>query len=309
HAVVSVSVNAQGIEMSVSAEVWEKSPSMVRAQVLEASEAKLVGSTMVTDGEQTWVYDPAMNRVMVGPAGDVETPLPQEMLSSLQETIQKILDDSDVTLEGQASVAGREAYKLTLVPREDADSDIFPGDGTSTIWVDKEKWIVLKAEYAAGSFGQGQMEVQSFELNPGIADELFQFDLPEGVEVVEFESQEIEPLSLDTASEQAGFTVLVPDYVPETTTLVEVFKAGDSVVLRYDHSPDVSFTVVQGPELKGPPPLGSSQDLTVRGHSATAVTDESGGNTFLYWNEDGVTITVAGHISFDEALRVAESLQ
>ena len=93
HAVVNVSVNAQGIEMSASAEVWEKSPSMVRAQVLESSETKLVGSTMVSDGEQTWLYDPTLNRVIVGPAGDMETPLPQEMVSSLQETIQKILDD------------------------------------------------------------------------------------------------------------------------------------------------------------------------------------------------------------------------
>ena len=84
---------------------------------------------------------------------------------------------------------------------------------------------------------------------------------------------------------------------------------GDAVVLRYNHSTQVSFTIIQGPELSGPPPVGQSQDITVRGQSATVITDEAGGNTFLYWIEDGVTVTVAGHISLDDALEVAESLQ
>ncbi len=309
HAVVSVSVNAQGIDMSATAEVWEKTPGMFRAEVLEASEAELIGSTMVSDGQQAWFFDPTLNRVMVGPAGEMETPLPQEMLSSMQEAIQKILDVSDVSLEGQEAVAGREAYKLILIPKEGTDGGLFPGEGTSTLWVDKEKWIILKATYEGSAFGQGFMEVQSFELNPGLADSLFRFAVPEGAEVVEVESQEIEPLTLDEARAQAGFPVLVPEYVPSGTTLIEVFGAGDSVVLRYNHSPDVSFTVVQGPELNGPPPLGSTQDLTVRGQSATATTDQVGGNTFLYWSENGVTITVAGHIGLDEALQVAESLQ
>jgi hypothetical protein len=82
-----------------------------------------------------------------------------------------------------------------------------------------------------------------------------------------------------------------------------------SFVLRYDHSPDVSFTVFQGPEEVGPPSLGQTQNLTVRGQEATAITDETGGNTFLYWAEGDITVTVAGRISLDEALKVAESLE
>jgi hypothetical protein len=90
---------------------------------------------------------------------------------------------------------------------------------------------------------------------------------------------------------------------------VEVFKSGDSIIQRYDHSPDVAFTVIQGLEPAGPPPLGQTQGITVRGQSATLVSDEEGGNTFLYWTEGEVSITVAGHIGLDEALKVAESLR
>jgi len=317
HAVVTVNVNIQGLELSATAEVWEKSPDKLRAEVLQASQAELVGMTLVSDGQQGWVYDPAHKQVTVGPAAEIETPLPQEMLSSLQDVIQQVLDVSNVELAGEEAVAERQAYKLTLTPKENAPPEMFAGDGTMTLWVDKEQWIVLKATYEASTFGQGSIEVQSFELNPGLADDIFRFEVPEGVEVIDTASQQIEPLTLDEAKTQAGFPLLVPGYVPEGATLIEVFKATESFVLRYDHSPQVSFTVVQGEKLSQIAPLESAaatmaatlQDVTVRGREATAITDEAGGNTLLYWSENGVTVMVAGHISLDEALKVAESLE
>ena len=61
HAIVVAEVNAQGIELSVTAEVWEQTPNKVRAEVLEASEASLVGTTLVNDGANGWFYEPARN--------------------------------------------------------------------------------------------------------------------------------------------------------------------------------------------------------------------------------------------------------
>lgn len=309
HAIVTASINAQGIDMSVTAEVWEKAPNLIRAQVLDATEPNLAGMLMVNDGQKAWVYEPSRNKVMVGPPSDMETPLPPEMLSSLQQTIQEILDVSDVELAGEESVAGREAYKLTISPREDSEQKVFPGNGTATVWVDKEEWFLLKADYVASAFGTGSMEVQSFELNPGLSDDLFHFDVPEGATVVDVESQKPVPMTLDEARAEANFPLLVPDYVPDGATLIDVFRVQDSYVLRYDHSPKVSFAIVQGPEMAGPPPMGLSEDATVRGHEATLFFDEPGGNTLLYWTEDGITITVAGHIPQSDALQVAESLK
>jgi outer membrane lipoprotein-sorting protein len=309
HAVVAVDVNAQGIEMSVVAEVWEQSPNKVRAKVLTASEERLVGATIVNDGQQGWYYEPSRNRVMVGAASEMETPLPQEMLGGLQEAIQQVLDATNVELEGEEEIAGRQAYKLVASPKEGSTEEILPGNGTATLWVDKEQWIVLKATYEASAIGQGSMEVQSFELNPGLPEDLFAFEVPEGATVVDVEAQKPVPLTLDEARAAVSYPLLVPQYVPAGATLIEVLKAGDAIVQRYNHSTEVSFTIIQGPELSGPPPVGQSQDLTVQGYSATAITDEAGGNTFLYWTADGVTVTVAGHISLDEALKVADSLQ
>jgi hypothetical protein len=55
-------------------------------------------------------------------------------------------------------------------------------------------------------------------------------------------------------------------------------------------------------------PTGQKTEVTVRGQTANLIAD-SLGNNFLTWVEDGVTITIAGHISQDEILKVAESLQ
>ncbi len=46
----------------------------------------------------------------------------------------------------------------------------------------------------------------------------------------------------------------------------------------------------------------------MRGQTANLIAD-SLGNNFLTWVEDGVTITIAGRISQDEIMKVAESLQ
>jgi outer membrane lipoprotein-sorting protein len=312
HAVVSASLNAQGIEMSATAEVWEKSPNKLRAMVLETSQAEFEDTVLVTDGQQAWYYDPSQNRVLVGPVGEIETPLPQQLIGEMQEMIQVVLDTSEVELAGEEAVAGNAAYKLILTPKEGEDGQepaAFPGNGTVTLWVDKEQWFVLKATYEAGSLGQGSLEVRSFELNPGLSDEMFTFDAPQGATVIDVESQQPMALTLEEARAQAEFPLLVPTYLPRGATLVEVFKVGGSIILRYDHSPDVSFTVVQGPEPMGPPSGGQAEPLTLRGQSATAVSDEAGGNSFLYWLEDGLMMSVGGHLPLDEAIQVAESLQ
>jgi hypothetical protein len=55
-------------------------------------------------------------------------------------------------------------------------------------------------------------------------------------------------------------------------------------------------------------PNGQATEVTVRGQAGTLLTNDQG-NSFLTWEEEGVTITIAGRISQDQILQVAESLQ
>jgi outer membrane lipoprotein-sorting protein len=310
HAVVNASVNAQGVEISATAEIWEGAPNKVRVQILQSSDPDLAGVLAVSDGQQAWYYEPAKNRVQVAPAGQIEMPLPQQLLGSMQEAIQQVLEASNVELAGEETVLGREAYKLVLSPKEGTTQELYPGNGTATLWVDKEQWFVLKAAYQADAFGQGSMEVQSFELNPGLADDLFRFTPPEGTELEEVHIEVPEPLTLDQAKAQALFQLLVPEYVPEGATLVEVFKMGSDIYLEYNQPPDNSFSIVQSIATGGSSPVGGpAKQIMIRGHDATLVTDEQETKAFLRWIENGVLIAIAGNISPDEAIKVAESLK
>ena len=94
-------------------------------------------------------------------------------------------------------------------------------------------------------------------------------------------------------------------------TLVEVLAMMDkAIILHYDHS-ETSFTVIEGTiDDRMPLPTGTQEtEVSVRGRTATLFSDEAGGSSLLTWEEDGVAITIAGHISQDEIVKVAESLQ
>jgi outer membrane lipoprotein-sorting protein len=316
HAVVEFSVQAEDmdVDMNVVVELWEKRPTKLRAEVLEANEAEFEGVISVTDGERAWLYHPGENVVVTGALGDLESdeiPVdPQQVIGLMEEGIQWAMDNFDVKLAGEEELNGVATYKLEFTPREDEDYPMpIPADAKATLWVEKERWIALQAHVDGSSFGEGWVRVRSFEFNTGLDDALFQFEIPEGAEVIDIADMEPVPLTLDEAEAQAEFDLLVPTYEPDGVTLIEVLQVDEAFVLRYDHS-TTSFTIVQGdlPQPMQQSPSGEAAEVTVRGQTATLVTDDTG-NSFLTWTEDGVSIAIAGHISADEIVKVAESLQ
>ncbi len=311
HGVLEVNVQVQGMDESAVVELWEKMPNQFRAEVLESSKSELVGTISVTDGERAWMYNPVDNEVLAGDLGKLEMDEeidPGQMIQMMEEIIQRVSDTSDVELLGEEEISGVATYKLEFTPRQDAQETVLPVGSVATLWVEQERWIVLQAHFIGDMFGEGWLHVRSFEFNTGIPDEQFQFEIPQGAEVIEVEDIRPTSITLDEAREQADFGLLVPAYVPEEATLIEVFTVRGAFVLYYDHS-EISFTVMQGslPEMREEP-SGEAVEVTVRGQTGTLITDEQG-NSFLTWEEEGVIVTIAGHIGQDQILQVAESLQ
>jgi outer membrane lipoprotein-sorting protein len=308
HAVLVVDIKGQGAEENLTVEVWEKKPDKFRAEVLKSSNPDHAGAVTVANGQQVWMYQPSKNEVVVGEVGPEEPSGPRDVIREVDKVIQRALDTSEVNLAGEEDVAGRKTYKLELTPT-DAEDALLPAGSTATLWVDQEDWFVLQAEISGDLLGYGLMSVQSFELNPGLDDGRFHFDIPEGAKVTNMEDKRPTPITLDEARARAGFPLLLPGYVPEGVTLIEVLAMGQAIILRYDHSP-ISFTIIQGSgDDTMPLPAGGQQsEVTVRGQTATLFSD-GGSSHLLTWTENGVVITIAGHISQDEILKVAESLQ
>ncbi|HEM61752.1 MAG TPA: DUF4367 domain-containing protein [Chloroflexi bacterium] len=308
HGVLELSLNALGMDEEMVVEVWEKAPNKTKAKMLESSKSEYEGSVVVSDGEQIWVYMPEDNKVLVGEIGPGEPSSPRYAIEMMEKVIQYVADTSNVRLLGEEAVAGVPTYKLEFTPKE-GDEAFLPAGSTATLWVDQERWVVLQAHLIGDAVGEGWMRVRSFEINTGLDDGIFVFEVPVGAEVQSVESTEPIPLTLEEARSEAPL-LLVPQYVPEGCTLVRVFKVAESYVLHYDDSVSTAFTVVQGPALSPEDlPLGKSSQVTVRGREATLTTNEVSGNTFLSWEEGEYTVTIAGQIVADEILAVAESLQ
>lgn len=307
HGVLEFAVRGLDEDQEMVIEVWEKKPNKTRVETLESSDPELAGAVVVGDGQQVWMYLPAENQVMVSEVGSDEPSSPRDMIQFMEEMIERMLDASEVKLVGEEDVAGAATYKLEL-SRKEGEEAVLPVDAKVTLWVDQERWVVLRAHLVSDLVGEASMRVRSFELNTGLADDLFQFEIPEGAHVTNVESSQPVPLTLDEAKAQADF-LLVPSYVPEGATLINVFSVEGAYVLHYDHS-TTSFTIMQGwSPAEGEIPTGQTREVTVRGQAATLITDAAMGNSFLTWVENGVTITIAGRVSQDEILKVAESLQ
>jgi outer membrane lipoprotein-sorting protein len=310
HAVVEFSIQTPEMEADVVVEMWEKQPDKFRAEVVETDDETFAGIVSVTDGQQGWIYHPGENEVVVGDLAELEMDgmsNPRQAIQLMEEGIQWVLDNSDVERVGEEDLDGVPTYILEFTPKEDAETEL-PIDGKGTLWVDQERWIALQAHFSGDLVGEGLMRVRSLELNPGVSDEQFRFEIPEGAHIIDAAELKPKPLTLDEAKEKAEFPLLVPSYVPEGATLVEVFEARGAFVLYYDHS-ETSFTVAQGmAEAIRETPSGETSEVTVRGQTATLVADGQG-HSFLAWTENGVNVAVIGRISQDEALKVAESLE
>lgn len=309
HGVLEFAVHNLGADEEVVVEVWEKRPDKTRIEMVESTDPELAGVLLVSDGEQTWTYVPADNRVLVAQVGPDEPSSPREIVQFMDEILERILDMCDVKLVGEEDVAGTATYKLEFTCG--GENTFLPEGTKATVWVDQERWVVLQAHFSGGALGEGWMRVRTYELNTGLGDSVFQFEIPEGAEVTEMEEAEpvpVIPLTLDEARERAEF-LMVPGYVPEGATLTDVVALEEAIVLVYDHSM-TSFTIMQGPSPRPDEnPLGKTKEVTVRGQPATLTTSAALGTSLLTWTENEITITVAGHIAEDEVLKVAESLQ
>ncbi len=313
HAIADLNVNSPDRKGTATVEVWAKKLSnaspptyQVRAQVQQSSDAQAQGATFVSDGKQFWVYAPSQNTVWKGTLAlwqQVNPNLPQ----SPQAALQQLLDVSTATLAGTESAAGHSAYKLQLAPKSGKSPQALTG-ATGTLWVDVSRWLPLQAAFNAGSMGQGQISFKTIEVNVGVPDSRFQFQVPAGAKVINADDLRPQHLSLSDAQKSTDFKLLQPTFLPSGATLVDVLKSGKAIILRYE-SPAGAFAIAQGIDNSGKPTGSTGKSVSVRGTTGTIYTSDDGKRVLLLWTENGVTSSVSGTLTSQDALKVAESLK
>lgn len=331
HAIVAIDFTSPERSGSLVVEGWmEKTGetdaagepiARLRIQVLEASEEGLKDTLVVSDGETFWLYNPAENTVITGSASEMGERGPTDpagAADALQRIVGEGLDALELTVVGEEQVAGKPTWKVDFTPKAETSAQLqLDGVIEGSMWVDEALAIPLKLTLDASDFGQGSVEVRNIETNTGLSAELFRFTPPPGAEVVQAAElvSRLQPRAstLEEARTDVSFALREPGYLPAGMSLVEVRVIGTGTVILNYTGESGSVSVVQSNEEVGrdrEPPAGSEvRTVAVGGATGTLITGGDGQGSLLRWEQDGIRYVVAGTISSDEALRVAEGLE
>lgn len=322
HSIVEAEINAQGERFHLVGEGWMDGEAR-RATVLEASVPELVGTLMVTDGTTGWLYHPEADKVLTGNRAQIEAYLadsaqgemPSQSLdiNSLSEMVDELLRISDETLVGSESIAGLDAWHLSLVPNAEAPAELSAAGGTVELWISKEYDLPLQLTYTGGALGEGRVTVREYDPKAALDAALFTFTPPAGVEVVEVATLLPEKMTLAEARQQAPFALLSTPQDSAEAALVRVGRLGSNYVQHFEGTLG-NWSLTQGTERpastgEGRSGLPNGSFVTVRGQPGFLISDAERGSTMLAWQEKGITIVLSGNFSREVALKLAESLQ
>ena len=327
HAIVEINVDSPEEKASATVEVWGRHEAdgsgAFRLVVLETDKAEAVGAVIISDSETVWAYSPAQGKVFTGtveeakaimeekqPAGNKLDMGTFEHPEIAEEAVGKLLEYFNASRIGIEKIADANAYAIELKPiPEQMPAEYTAIGGLLKVWIDQNRSVPLAAAYTGGSMGEVRVTALELEINQGVDESLFSFEIPAGAEVIRFADMKPESLTLDEAAASAEFDFLTPETLPEGATLVDVLNVRDTIVQRYTLTDGGSFSIAQGQTDGTPKPSTEAQAVEVRGEAGSLFISEDGGRVLLTWSEGDVFFYVAGDITADQALAIAESLK
>ena len=227
-----------------------------------------------------------------------------------EEAVAKLLEYFEASRTGTGTVANADAYQLELKPiPEQMPAEYTAVGGLINLWIDQSRSLPLAVAYTGGSMGEVSVTTQELEVNQGVDESLFIFDIPDGTKVVGFADMKPESISLDEAAASAEFEVLTPDAVPDGATLVDVLDVKGMIVQQYTLPEGGSFSIAQGKTDEAKKPSTQEQAVEVRGVAGSLFASEENDKTLLSWTEGEISFYVAGNITAEQALAIAESLK
>ncbi len=127
---------------------------------------------MITNGETLWRYSPLTMQVIIENLEDAGPGvLPREILFDYPSMF-------DITQVRDAMIQQRPAYLINLSPKEDGT-----GVREVKVWIDAEDSIARRMEWTDETGNRTTYILEEINVNPGIDDERFTFQVPEGVTV------------------------------------------------------------------------------------------------------------------------------
>ncbi|MDT9699153.1 DUF2092 domain-containing protein [Streptomyces sp. P17] len=140
--------------------------------------------SLIHNGKDIWGYDSASNEVFHGTAAESaekEKEVPATPKDLTEEALKSVDDTTSVTVDGTAQVAGRDAYRLLIKPKQSGTTV-----GSITVAVDAKTGMPLKFTLTPSSGGAAVVDAGFTKISfAKPAASTFDFTPPKGAKVTE----------------------------------------------------------------------------------------------------------------------------
>ncbi|MGW0945149.1 LolA family protein [Streptomyces sp. NPDC002623] len=141
--------------------------------------------SLIHNGKDVWGYDSASNEVYhstVDESSDeAETPVPATPKDLTEDALKAVDDTTSVTVDGTVHVAGRDAYKLLVKPKQSGSTV-----GAISVAVDAKTGLPLKFTLTPASGGAAVVDAGFTQVSfAKPAASTFDFTVPKGAKVTE----------------------------------------------------------------------------------------------------------------------------
>ncbi|MFJ9814087.1 outer membrane lipoprotein carrier protein LolA [Streptomyces sp. NPDC101151] len=182
--------------------------------------------SLIHDGKDVWGYDSKSNEVYHGTAADSgkeHTAEPQATPKGFADEVLKSVDDTtSVTVDGTAQVAGRDAYKLLIKPKQSGTTV-----GAISIAVDAKTGMPLKFTLTPKSGGSAVLDAGFTQVSfARPAASTFDFTPPKGAKVTEDKAESKAPRQAPESGKGFAEGLKGSDVLGKGWTSIATFDTG-----------------------------------------------------------------------------------
>lgn len=286
---------------------WKENTGKMRAEVVD-HEGNSTYS--VNDGSNIWTYNSESNEVITfdfqNAGGDSWNKSPSEQAKILLKSIEST---HKIEIVGNEKLLKRDVIHVKATPNEQ-ESNLF---GEFEMWIDKETWFILKSIVKFDSEPTTQ-EYTKFEINPQFEKGKFDFEIPDGAEIVNLDELS-EELILKDVNEAAQY-IEKPFYYVENQNNVQLNDIGvfwmkdipAQLTFNYINNDLPYFSLVVTPVDEENKKY-SGEGIKVKGQEGTL--EEYGEFRSISWVEDGIGYAVlidSVDVTTEEVLQLLESM-
>lgn len=255
----------------------------------------------VFNGQERIVYTEGEEQALImGPPKNPPTK-GVSTIDNLIQMIQSLSSTHEITFAGEEKIEGVDTYHLKLKAK-DQNAIV----GNQEFWINQETWMLKKAISEIGNKRQETLYTAS-EANPTVADNFYNFKLPEGVKRIEDQSG-LKIVSLDDIKSFFNQQIfyypgtkeiqMLPGEQNDNFISINYTKEGLTYLTIFMEKAEENEEKIQG-------------DYKIRGNAAQ-LTKQNGVGYSLTWIEDGIKYTIfdaPNVLKKEDILKIAENME